>query len=167
MKLSPVGSIKPFWLPPTTQSIFHSSMRKSSEPSDEMVSTRNSAGCFASSIAARISASGSIMPVAVSLCTTHTALIACAVSAASADFTWAGSTPRRQSQATRRTSSPCARAMLAHSSEKYPDSSTRIASPGDSRLVSEASHAPWPDALYMNRWCCVFSTRFTPANAAS
>ena len=28
----PVGSINPFWLPPTTQSIFHSSMRKSSDP---------------------------------------------------------------------------------------------------------------------------------------
>ena len=78
VKLMPVGSIRPFWLPPTTQSIFHSSMRKSSDPSDEIVSTRNSAGCLAASIAARISSSGSIMPVAVSLCTTQTALIACA-----------------------------------------------------------------------------------------
>jgi len=61
---------------------------------------------------------GSIIPVAVSLCTTHTALTACVLSSASAARTCAGSTPRRQSQGTTRTSNPCAFAMLAHSSEK-------------------------------------------------
>ena len=118
VKLMPVGSIRPFWLPPTTQSIFQSSMRNSSEPSEEMVSTRNSAGCLVASIASRIAGSGSIMPVAVSLCTTQTALMACAVSAASARRTSAMSTPRRQSAATTRTSRPWLRAMAAHSSEK-------------------------------------------------
>ena len=42
-------------------------------PSEEMVSLRNSAGCFAASIAARTWASGSTIPVAVSLCTAQTA----------------------------------------------------------------------------------------------
>ncbi len=118
VKLRPVGSISPFWLPPTTVSIFHSSMRKSSEPSEEMVSTSSSAGCFVSSIAARTSGIGMNMPVAVSLCTTHTALISCAVSSASAAFTPAMSTPWRQSQATVRTSTFSAFAIFAHSSEK-------------------------------------------------
>ena len=93
-------------------------MRKSSEPSDEIVSTRNSAGCFAPSIAARTSGSGMNMPVAVSLCTTHTALMTWAVSSVSAAFTAAMSTPWRQSAATARTSSLSALAIFAHSSEK-------------------------------------------------
>jgi hypothetical protein len=118
VKLRPVGSISPFWLPPTTVSIFHSSMRKSSEPSDEMVSTSSSAGWPVASIAARTSGIGMNIPVAVSLCTTHTALIVCAESSASAPFTAAMSTPCRQSAATIRTSTFSARAIFAHSSEK-------------------------------------------------
>ena len=58
------------------------------------------------------------MPVAVSLCTTHTALITCPVSAASAALTPARSTPVRQSAATGRTSTCSARPIFAHSSEK-------------------------------------------------
>ena len=41
---TPGGSISPFWLPPTAASTPHSSMRKSTEPREEMVSTSKSAG---------------------------------------------------------------------------------------------------------------------------
>ncbi len=45
------------------------------EASEEMVSTMNSAGCAAASMAARISAMRLVTPVDVSLCTTMTALM--------------------------------------------------------------------------------------------
>src|SRR5471032_316334 len=45
-----------------------------------MVSTRNSAGCPAASIARRTAAMSDVTPVEVSLCTTQTALIVCCVS---------------------------------------------------------------------------------------
>ena len=93
-------------------------MRKSSEPSEEMVSAISSAGWPAASIAARTSGTGIIMPVAVSLWTTQTALMAWPVSAASAAFTAAMSTPRRQSAATVRTSMPRSSAILAQEREK-------------------------------------------------
>src|SRR5271157_2991947 len=102
VKLKPVGSISPFWLPPTTPSIRQSSMRNSIEPSEEIVSVSSSAGCFASSSAARISGSGKVTPVPVSLCTTHSALIAWRVSSRSARATASISTPRRQQVLQRR-----------------------------------------------------------------
>src|SRR5216117_3666741 len=71
----PGGSISPFCAPPTVTSTPHSSWRYSVEASDEMVSTRNSAGWPAASIALRISATGDRHPVEVSLCSTQTALI--------------------------------------------------------------------------------------------
>ena len=40
----PGGSMRPFWEPATVTSTPHSSMRKSMEPSDEIVSTISSAG---------------------------------------------------------------------------------------------------------------------------
>src|SRR3979490_2145309 len=67
----PGGSIRPFWAPPTVTSTPHSSWREAVEASDEMVSTRNSAGWPARSIALRISAIGDRQPVAVSLCSTQ------------------------------------------------------------------------------------------------
>ena len=73
----------------------------------------NSAGCRARSIAARISAMRLVTPVEVSLCTTHTALIWCARSAASFSSTCAGSTPCRQSPGTKSISSPSRAAICA------------------------------------------------------
>ena len=73
----PVGSISPFCEPATTTSTPHSSMRKSNEASEEIVSTRNKAGCLAASIARRSAATGLATPVEVSLCTASTALIRC------------------------------------------------------------------------------------------
>src|SRR3979490_1627159 len=70
----PGGIIKPFWAPPTVTSTPHSSCLYSVEASDEMVSTKNNAGCPAASMAFRISAIGDSAPVEVSLCSTQTAL---------------------------------------------------------------------------------------------
>src|SRR5580692_7408562 len=42
-----------------------------------------------------------------------------------------------------------------------------MVSPGENRLVSEASQAPWPEPVYMNNRCSVRSTRFTPSKQAS
>ena len=70
----PGGSMRPFCEPPITRSTPHSSMRKSYEASDEIVSTMNSAGCLARSIASRMSGMRLVTPVEVSLCTTMTAL---------------------------------------------------------------------------------------------
>jgi hypothetical protein len=71
----PGGSIKPFCEPATVTSTPHSSCRKSIEPSEEIVSTINSAGCRARSIAWRAASTGETQPVEVSLCTMQTALI--------------------------------------------------------------------------------------------
>src|SRR5215475_6592854 len=76
----PGGSMKPFCAPPMETSTPHSSCRYSVEASDEMVSTKNSAGCLAASIACRISSIGERQPVEVSLCSTQTALILCPAS---------------------------------------------------------------------------------------
>ena len=119
VKLMPVGNISPFWLPPTTQSIFHSSMRKSSEPSDEIVSTSEQRRMLHGidrrpHLGERDAHAGRGLVV-------HDAdRLDCvrryprrAPSSRSAI-----STPWRQSAATMRTSTFSARAIFAHSSEK-------------------------------------------------
>src|SRR5271156_4967890 len=78
----------------------------------------NSAGCRARSIAWRISAMRLVTPVEVSLCTTSTALNACARSATSFSSTTAGSTPLRQAPLTNSTSSERFPAILRHSVAK-------------------------------------------------
>src|SRR5437870_1666068 len=60
---------------PNLGSTPHSAWRKSMEPSEEMVSTSSKAGCRARSMALRASRTRLVMPVEVSLCTTHTALM--------------------------------------------------------------------------------------------
>src|ERR1700737_1059229 len=52
------------------------------EASDESVSTSSRAGCFALSIARRTRGMRVVTPVEVSLCTTHTPLMAAALSGA-------------------------------------------------------------------------------------
>ena len=76
LKDNPGGSIRPFCEPATVTSTPHSSMRKSIDASDEIVSTSSNAGCPARSIALRTSPIRLATPVEVSLCTTQTALIA-------------------------------------------------------------------------------------------
>ena len=63
------------------------------------MSDSSRAGCLASSMARRISATGSTMPVAVSLWTVSTALISCALSLARRSASLVMSAPLRQSAA--------------------------------------------------------------------
>ena len=90
----PGGSISPFWLPATTTSTPHASMRMSIEASDEIVSTISSASVPAASIAPRTSSMRLAQPVEVSFCTTQTALTS--GFSASAAPSACGSTPLRQ-----------------------------------------------------------------------
>ena len=110
-----------------------------------MVSTISSAGWPARSIAARISAMRLVAPVEVSLCTTITALIACALSSASFASIAAGSAPRRQSPGMKSTSMPKRPAIWRHSVAKWPVSTISTLSPGDSVLTIAASQAPVPE----------------------
>src|SRR6202008_5011317 len=118
----PGGSIRPFCEPPTVTSTPHSSCRYSIEPRDEMVSTINSAGCPAASIARRTSLTSVTQPVEVSLCTTHTALISRALSSRSRASIFAGSAPERQSDAMNSGCSPSFTAIAFHSEAKCPAS---------------------------------------------
>ena len=85
-------------------------------------------------------------PVEVSLCTTHTALMACPRSSCKRASTCAGSTPRRQSPGTHSTSRPSRSAICFQRVAKCPVSNIRTRSPGDSTLTRAASQAPVPDA---------------------
>ena len=87
-----------------------------------------------------------MQPVEVSLCTTQTALIACALSSLSRAAIAAGSAPARQSDAMNSGCSPIFTAIAFHSEAKWPVSYISTRSPGDSVLASAASHAPVPDA---------------------
>jgi len=111
-----------------------------------MVSTISSAGCPAASIAARTSSMRLVQPVEVSLCTTHTALIRWSRSCASAAPMAATSAPRRQSVSMNIASRPSFSAMSFHRVANQPVRHIRTVSPGDSVLVSAASHAPVPEA---------------------
>ena len=87
-----------------------------------------------------------VQPVEVSLCTTQTALMRCALSSASAAPIAATSAPRRQSVSMKigLRSSRCA--ISFHSVANQPVRHISTASPGDRVLVSAASHAPVPEA---------------------
>ena len=82
------------------------------------MSTINSAGWRAASIAARISGMRLVTPVEVSLWTTQTAFSRCSRSAASFSATCAGSTPCRQSPGTNSMSSPSRVAICRHSARE-------------------------------------------------
>ena len=74
----------------------HSSCLYCAEARPEIESTISSAGCFAASIALRTATMLLVTPVEVSLCTTHTALIAWPLSALSRASIKSACTPRRQ-----------------------------------------------------------------------
>src|SRR4051812_11160917 len=145
LKLMPGGSINPFCEQLMVTSAPQASWRYSIEPSDEIVSTRSRAGCFAASICLRTSAMRLTTPVEVSLWTMQTALMAWLRSSASLAYTTAGSAPRRQSLSTQSTCSPSLVAISLQSVAKWPVSNIRTVSPGESVLTSAASHAPVPD----------------------
>jgi hypothetical protein len=116
------------------------------EPSDEIVSTCRSAGCFALSMALRTSGMRVVAPVEVSLWTTHTALIACDLSSARRFSMASWSAPCRQSPGMNSTSSESFFAILCQSEAKWPVSTISTLSRGESVFTSAASHAPVPDA---------------------
>ena len=115
------------------------------EASEEMVSTMNSAGCLAASMARRTSSMREVAPVEVSLCTTHTALMVCPLSSRSRASMAPASAPLRQSEAMNSGCSPSLRLMLRHRVAKWPVSYISTLSPGESVLSSAASHAPVPE----------------------
>src|SRR5207302_9761212 len=81
LKPRPGGSIRPFCEPATDTSMPQASCSYSSEPRPEMESTISSAGCLTASMILRTSSGWVTQPVEVSLWTTHTALMVCALSA--------------------------------------------------------------------------------------
>ncbi len=108
-------------------------------------------------MARRTAAMSLVTPVEVSLCTTHTALMAWPASARKRCSISSACTPRRQLHGspvvasvpgTARNSgfSPSRSASLFHSVAKWPVSNISTASPGLSVLTSAASQAPVPEA---------------------
>src|ERR1700730_15399570 len=145
LKLRPGGSISAFCEPPTDTSMPQASCSYSCEPRPEMVSTINSAGCLARSMALRTSRGWVTQPVEVSLSTTMTAFIWYCRSAASRASICATSAPRRQSPGMKSTSSLNFSAMPSNSTANWPVSAISTLSPGDSTFTIAASHAPVPD----------------------
>ena len=146
MKLRPGGSISPFCEPATVTSTPHSSIRYSIEASEEIVSTKSSAGWRAASIASRTAGIRLTTPVEVSLCTTQTALISWPLSARKRASIAAGSAPCRQSVGRSSVLRPKRVAICSQSNANQPVSTMSTASPGDNVFTSAASQAPVPDA---------------------
>src|SRR3984893_1442923 len=145
LKPSPGGSIKPFCEPATEMSMPHASCSYSIEARPEMVSTINSAGCLTRSMILRTSSGEVTQPVEVSLWTTHTALILCALSAERCASICSRSAPWRQSPGMNSTSSLNLSAMPCQSTANWPVSHINTLSPGCSVLTIAASQAPVPD----------------------
>ena len=115
-----------------------------------MVSTISNAGCLALSMARRTAAMSLVTPVEVSLCTTHTALMLCAVSALRRVSIMSALTPWRQPSTPgspmNSDFSPKRVASLFHSEAKWPVSNISTWSPALRVLTKAASHAPVPEA---------------------
>src|SRR6185369_792374 len=157
LKRMPDGSIRPFCEPLIVTSTPHPSCWYLAQARPEMLSTINSAGCPAASMALRTAMMLLVTPVEVSLCTTHTALMACPASAFSRSSIMSACTPRRQPGAAGSLSSlplydrnsglrPSRSAILFHREAKWPVSYISTWSPGLSTFASAASQAPVPDA---------------------
>jgi hypothetical protein len=100
---------------------------------------------LAASIALRTSSIREVAPVEVSLCTTHTALMAWPLSSRRRASIAAASAPLRQSEPMNSGSRPSLTAMIFHSVAKCPVSYISTLSPGERVLSRAASHAPVPD----------------------
>src|SRR5712692_7031506 len=145
LKPSPGGSMSPFCAPAMVTSTPHSSWRKSVTARDEMVSTSSSAGCLARSSARRIATTSLVTPVEVSVCTSITALTACALSAARRASASPASTAWRQSPGMNSTTRPRRSASTRHNVANWPVSKASTRSPGESVFTSAASQAPVPE----------------------
>ena len=84
------------------------------------------------------------MPLAVSVWTTKTAPMRCAVSSRSAASTAAGSIGKPSRYGVRTATPPNASTCSAQPSEKWPVPGTSTAAPGATRLAITASQPPWP-----------------------
>src|SRR6185312_823711 len=166
LKPRPGGSIRPFCEPATETSTPQASCSYSIEPRPEMVSTIKSAGCLTRSMTLRTSCGEVTQPVEVSLWTTQTALILCALSAASFASTCSRSAPWRQSPGTKSTSSLNLSAMPRQSTANWPVSHIRTLSPGCSTLTIAASQAPVPEDGKITTGCLVRNIRCMPASTA-
>ena len=159
--------MSPFCDPQTVTSISHSSWRRSTEPSDEMASTINNAGCPLRFIARLRSAMRLTTPVDVSLCTTTTALNSRAVSSFRRCSRISGDAPRRHVPGTYSTLRPSRSATCRHATcENHPVSKMRTRSPGDSVFTSAASAAPVPDAGKTTTGPRVRKTPFNPSSTS-
>src|ERR1700733_2079921 len=145
LKPRPGGSIMPFCEPATDTSMPQASCSYSSEASPEMVSTISSAGWLVRLSALRTSSGWVTQLVEVSLCTTSTALMVWARSAASRASIASTSAPRRQSVPKNSTLSLNLSAIPFHSTANWPVSASSTVSPGDSALTIAASQAPVPE----------------------
>lgn len=132
------------------------------EASEEIVSTKRSAGCPAASIAARMEATGLTLPVEVSLWTTQTARIWWVLSARSVASIASGSAPRRQSVSRTMGLRPSRIAISLQGVANQPVRAITTASPGESVLTSAASQAPVPDAGKTITGPLVLKTRLSP-----
>ena len=112
-----------------------------------MVSTRNSAGWPAASIALRISAIGDRQPVEVSLCSTQTALISFLVSLRRYLLDRVGVGADAPVGVMNSGLRPMASAIFFHSVANWPVSTISTRSPALSVLTSAPSQAPVPVAV--------------------
>mmetsp|Transcript_9024 Transcript_9024/g.27050 ORF Transcript_9024/g.27050 Transcript_9024/m.27050 type:complete len:209 (-) Transcript_9024:612-1238(-) len=93
----PVGSDRAFWEPVTATSTPHASILNGSAPMDDTPSTRKRASDPAASMVSRMRGRSEVMPVAVSLCTTATALVSLLAFRNSASFSSLAPSPQGQS----------------------------------------------------------------------
>ena len=137
----PGGHIMPFWLAAISTSTPQSSIIIGAQPSDAMASTTSKAGW--SPMASRRAGMSAMIPVAVSIWQTMTALIAPALSSASLLASRSGSAGRLP-KSSRSTATPIASICCAQDRPKWPEVSAKAWSPGLNRLAPAASHAAWP-----------------------
>ncbi len=144
--------MNPFCEPVTAMSTPHSSIRKSMDAMELTPSTKRSAGWRASSSALRTPAISLVTPVAVSLCTTATALIRCCRSAWRISWNRSTGAPSPHSTSTTSTSIPCRCIRSIHKWENWPNRADSTRSPGERVFVMAASQPPVPLAGKMNGW---------------
>ena len=119
-------------------------------------------------MARRMAAMSLVTPLAVSVCTAKTALMACALSSRSACSTAAASIGEPSRQGVRTARRPRASVCTAQDSLKCPVPGTSTASPAAARFSTTASHTPWPLAAYMKTSASrVCSRRLRPCSQAA
>jgi hypothetical protein len=140
----PGGVIRPFCEPAIATSTPHVSISNFMQPNEATASTISSASWSAARRASLTAAMSFTTPEAVSICATRIALMVPPLSARRRASTSLRRTARRMSPFRISTSTPIRRAFSPQPTANRPLSSTRILSPFDSTLASEASQASCP-----------------------